>query len=68
MPNIGVEPKHAESVRAKLERMVGRGVLIEPESGLSILRQPHALNEPFQAPRQVPWSQHDRDAGLGPGT
>lgn len=37
MLNTGVEPKHAESVRA-----VGQGVLIEPESGLSILCQPHA--------------------------
>ena len=38
--NTGLEPKHTESLRAKLKRMVARGILIEPEPGLFTLPRP----------------------------
>ncbi|GII06191.1 hypothetical protein Pta02_81990 [Planobispora takensis] len=38
--NIGLGPKHTESLRAKLKRMVARGILIEPEPGLFALPRP----------------------------
>ncbi|MGW7487011.1 hypothetical protein [Streptomyces sp. NPDC054786] len=31
---LGTEPRHTESTRAKLKRLVGRGILAEPEPGL----------------------------------
>ncbi|KPC59129.1 hypothetical protein [Streptomyces chattanoogensis] len=31
---LGTEPRHTESARAKLKRLVGRGILAEPEPGL----------------------------------
>jgi len=37
---IGTEPRHTDSTRAKLKRLVGRGVLIEPEPGLFTIPQP----------------------------
>ncbi|WP_369780040.1 hypothetical protein [Streptomyces sp. R33] len=32
--DLGAEPRHTEGTRAKLKRLVSRGVLIEPEPGL----------------------------------
>lgn len=32
--NIGDQPRHIESMRAKLKRLVGRDILTEPEPGL----------------------------------
>ncbi|WP_219539952.1 hypothetical protein [Nonomuraea guangzhouensis] len=40
MLNTGVEPKYTESLRAKLKRMVARGIVVEPEPGLFALPQP----------------------------
>lgn len=37
---IGTEPRHTESVRAKLKRLVDRGILTEPEPGLFTLPRP----------------------------
>ncbi|MFP3987100.1 hypothetical protein U9R90_06260 [Streptomyces sp. E11-3] len=37
---IGTEPRHTESVRAKLKRLVDRDILAEPEPGLFTLNQP----------------------------
>ncbi|WP_030800745.1 hypothetical protein [Streptomyces sp. NRRL S-337] len=37
---IGTEPRHTESVRAKLKRLVDRDILTEPEPGLFTLTQP----------------------------
>lgn len=36
----GTEPRHVEGMRAKLKRLVDRGVLTEPEPGLFILPRP----------------------------
>ncbi|MEV3856935.1 hypothetical protein AB0J38_21715 [Streptomyces sp. NPDC050095] len=36
----GTEPRHAEGTRAKLKRLVNRGILTEPEPGLFQLPQP----------------------------
>jgi hypothetical protein len=36
----GTSANHTESLRAKLKRLVARGVLTEPESGLFTLAQP----------------------------
>lgn len=41
--NTGLEPKYTESLRAKLKRMVSRGILIEPEPGLFTLPRPDHL-------------------------
>jgi cell division septum initiation protein DivIVA len=38
--NTGTDHTHTESLRAKLKRMVARGVLTEPEPGLFILPRP----------------------------
>ncbi|WP_371674229.1 hypothetical protein OG985_46225 [Streptomyces sp. NBC_00289] len=38
--NTGTEPRHVEGTRAKLERLVSRGILTEPEPGLFTLPQP----------------------------
>lgn len=32
--NVGDQPRHIESMRAKLKRLVGRDILTEPEPGL----------------------------------
>jgi hypothetical protein len=37
---IGTEPKDTEGVRAKLKRLVKRGILTEPEAGLFALAAP----------------------------
>ncbi|MFB7667623.1 hypothetical protein ACFC1R_27460 [Kitasatospora sp. NPDC056138] len=34
---LGTEPKHTEGIRAKLKRLVTRGILTEPEPGLFTL-------------------------------
>jgi hypothetical protein len=36
----GTEPRHIEGTRAKLKRLVNRGILAEPEPGLFQLPQP----------------------------
>jgi hypothetical protein len=36
----GTEPRHTEGMRAKLKRLVNRGILTEPEPGLFSLTQP----------------------------
>ncbi|SQD95649.1 conserved hypothetical protein [Parafrankia sp. Ea1.12] len=36
----GTEPRHVENMRAKLKRLVERGVLTEPDPGLFVLPQP----------------------------
>ncbi|MDH6145807.1 hypothetical protein P3T35_007868 [Kitasatospora sp. GP30] len=36
----GTEPRHIEGIRAKLKRLVSRGLLSEPEPGLFTLPQP----------------------------
>lgn len=36
----GTEPRHVESMRARLKRLVERGVLAEPDPGLFVLPQP----------------------------
>ncbi|WP_018635464.1 hypothetical protein [Parafrankia elaeagni] len=36
----GTEPRHVEGMRAKLKRLVERGVLTEPEPGLFVLPRP----------------------------
>lgn len=36
----GSEPRHTEGTRAKLKRLVGRGILTEPEPGLFTLPRP----------------------------
>ncbi|AZP23010.1 hypothetical protein EJC51_47250 [Streptomyces aquilus] len=38
--DTGTEPRHVEGVRAKLKRLVSRGILTEPEPGLFRLPQP----------------------------
>ncbi|MEW1930030.1 hypothetical protein [Streptomyces sp. NPDC088360] len=38
--DTGTEPRHVEGTRAKLKRLVNRGILIEPEPGLFQLPQP----------------------------
>ncbi|WP_031146639.1 hypothetical protein [Streptomyces erythrochromogenes] len=40
MLGIDTEPRHAESVRAKLKRLVGRDILAEAEPGLFTLSRP----------------------------
>jgi DNA polymerase/3'-5' exonuclease PolX len=40
MLGIGTEPRHTESIRAKLKRLVDRDILAEPEPGLFTLTQP----------------------------
>jgi prefoldin subunit 5 len=40
----GTAAKNTESLRAKLKRLVARGVLTEPESGLFALAQPTTSN------------------------
>ncbi|WP_030949261.1 hypothetical protein [Streptomyces sp. NRRL S-646] len=37
---IGTEPRHTESVRPKLKRLVDRDILTEPEPGLFTLSRP----------------------------
>ncbi|MBB6546892.1 hypothetical protein [Nonomuraea rubra] len=37
MLNLGMEPKHTESLRAQLKRLVARAILSEPEPGLLML-------------------------------
>lgn len=36
----GTEPRHIESMRAKLKRLVDRGILTEPDPGLFVLPRP----------------------------
>ncbi|WP_330334644.1 hypothetical protein OHS33_36025 [Streptomyces sp. NBC_00536] len=36
----GLEPRHIENTRAKLKRLVNRGILAEPEPGMFILPRP----------------------------
>jgi DNA-binding helix-hairpin-helix protein with protein kinase domain len=38
--DAGLEPKQIEGMRAKLKRLVGRGILSEPEPGLFALPRP----------------------------
>ena len=38
--DTGTEPRHIEGTRAKLKRLVSRGILTEPEPGLFQLPQP----------------------------
>ncbi|GAA4733893.1 hypothetical protein [Phytohabitans rumicis] len=45
----GTAAKNTESLRAKLKRLVARGVLTEPESGMFTLTQP-AGNKPEPTP------------------
>jgi prefoldin subunit 5 len=45
----GTAAKNTESLRAKLKRLVNRGVLTEPESGLFALAQP-ATSSPDPSP------------------
>ncbi|MEU8833877.1 MULTISPECIES: hypothetical protein [Streptomyces] len=33
-PGLGTEPRHVEGMRSKLKRLVERGILAEPSSGL----------------------------------
>lgn len=40
MSATGTEPRHTEGMRAKLKRLVNRGILTEPEPGLFTLTQP----------------------------
>lgn len=37
---LGIEPRHTEGVRAKLKRLVNRGILTDPEPGLFTLTPP----------------------------
>ncbi|GAB7184292.1 hypothetical protein ATKI12_4123 [Kitasatospora sp. Ki12] len=37
---LGAEPRHTEGTRAKLNRLVTRGILTEPEPGLFALTKP----------------------------
>ncbi|WP_310729431.1 hypothetical protein [Streptomyces sp. N2A] len=37
---LGAEPRHTEGTRAKLKRLVSRGILAEPEPGLFTLTKP----------------------------
>ncbi|MEU1288011.1 hypothetical protein [Kitasatospora sp. NPDC005856] len=37
---LDTEPRHIEGTRAKLKRLVGRGILTEPEPGLFTLTNP----------------------------
>ncbi|MCZ1012834.1 hypothetical protein [Streptomyces noursei] len=37
---LRTEPRHTESTRAKLKRLVNRGILTEPEPGLFTLARP----------------------------
>ncbi|WP_131787227.1 hypothetical protein [Protofrankia symbiont of Coriaria ruscifolia] len=37
---LGTDPRHVESMRAKLKRLVDRGVLTEPDPGLFVLPRP----------------------------
>ncbi|MFE7526670.1 hypothetical protein ACFU7Y_13200 [Kitasatospora sp. NPDC057542] len=37
---LGTEPRHTEGTRAKLKRLVTRGILTEPEPGLFALTNP----------------------------
>lgn len=37
---LGTEPRHTEGTRAKLKRLVNRGILTEPELGLFTLTSP----------------------------
>ncbi|MFI7618479.1 hypothetical protein ACIBP6_45385 [Nonomuraea terrae] len=46
--NTGMESKHTESPRAKVERMVARGVLVEPGAGLFTLPQPSRMDTTAQ--------------------
>jgi hypothetical protein len=46
----GTAAKNTESLRAKLKRLVARGVLTEPESGLFALAQP-ATSSPDSPPK-----------------
>jgi hypothetical protein len=46
----GTAAKNTESLRAKLKRLVNRGVLTEPESGLFALAQP-ATSNPDPSPK-----------------
>ncbi|MFD7169422.1 hypothetical protein [Streptomyces violascens] len=39
MLGIGTEPRHTESIRAKLKRLASRDILAEPEPGLFTLAQ-----------------------------
>lgn len=43
---IGTEPRHTESIRAKLKRLVDRDILAEPEPGLFTPAQPAPSNHP----------------------
>jgi hypothetical protein len=40
----GTEPRHIEGIRAKLKRLVSRGLVGEPEPGLFTLPQPEAYS------------------------
>ncbi|MCX4743941.1 hypothetical protein OG455_00165 [Kitasatospora sp. NBC_01287] len=42
----GLAPKQIEGMRAKLKRLVGRGILTEPEPGLFILPRPETVPNP----------------------
>lgn len=50
MLGIGTEPRHTESIRAKLKRLVDRDILTEPEPGLFTLTHT-APNTPDTASR-----------------
>jgi hypothetical protein len=41
----GTEPRHIEGIRAKLKRLVSRGLLSEPEAGLFTLPQPETYSD-----------------------
>jgi hypothetical protein len=38
--DAGLEPRQIEGMRAKLKRLIGRGILTEPEPGLFTLPRP----------------------------
>ncbi|MGA5135287.1 hypothetical protein ACPCTO_36495 [Streptomyces olivoreticuli] len=40
--SLGTEPQHTANTRAKLKRLVNRGILTEPEPGLFTLPRPTA--------------------------
>ncbi|MFD5075237.1 hypothetical protein [Streptomyces sp. NPDC058371] len=56
MLGVGTEPRHTESIRAQLKRLVDRDILTEPEpeagTGLFTLPQPASVHPRARAPRR----------------
>ncbi|MFI0710491.1 hypothetical protein ACH4SK_07495 [Streptomyces inhibens] len=51
--DTGLQPRHTESMRAKLKRLVRRGILTEPDPGLFTLPQPAPPTEHHGWPAKV---------------